>query len=277
MHNYKNPPILKKFGQHFLKDPSVLSRIADSLDLEWDDRVVEIGPGRGALTTLLTERTGNLTVIELDRALAEKLRIDYAQGTVKGGSVTVVENDVLKVNLGELGGNDYSLIGNVPYYITTPILFHSLKPPMPRQMVFMIQNEVAERAVAGPGSKIYGALSVNLQVLATVEYLFLVPPQAFIPPPGVDSAVIRLTPLPDPLVSAEEQTPFQNFVQSVFALRRKQLGRVVRTVSHKPGGLTSEEAIHLLEGIGLDPEGRPESFPPESFVDLFRALRESKG
>lgn len=277
MHNYKNPPILKKFGQHFLKDPFVLSRIADALDLKWDDRVVEIGPGRGALTTLLTERTGNLTVIELDRALAEKLRLDYAQGTAKGGTVTVVENDVLKVNLGELGGDDYSLIGNVPYYITTPILFHSLKTPMPRQMVFMIQNEVAERAVAGPGSKIYGALSVNLQVLARVEYLFLVPPQAFIPPPGVDSAVIRLTPLPDPLVSAEEQVPFQNFVQSVFALRRKQLGRVVRTVSHKPGGLTAEEAIQLLEGIGLDPEGRPESFPPESFVGLFRALRESKG
>lgn len=277
MPNYKNPPILKKFGQHFLKDHSVISRIADSLDLKWDDSVVEIGPGRGALTTVLTERTGNLTVIELDRALAEKLRIDYAQGTVKGGRVTVVENDVLKVNLGELGGDDYSLIGNVPYYITTPILFHSLRPPMPRQMVFMIQNEVAERAVAVPGSKVYGALSVNLQVLARVEYLFLVPPQAFIPPPGVDSAVIRLTPLPHPLVIAEEQISFQNFVQSVFALRRKQLGRVVRTVSHKPGGLTSQEAIQLLENIGLDPEGRPESFPPESFVALFRALRESKG
>ncbi len=288
MRRSQHPPVLKKLGQHFLTDLEVLNKIADALNLGPSDTVVEIGPGRGALTDILVERAGKVVAIELDRALAEALRHRYrnpefaglrirtgdAKTTESGiADFELIENDVLKVKVGEVVNDDYVLAGNVPYYITTPILFHSLQQPMPRVAVFMIQHEVAERAVAGPGSKVYGALSVNLQVIADVEYLFLVPPKAFFPPPGVDSAVIRVTPKANPLIPAEDQRAFQSFVLAIFGLRRKQLGRVVRTVSSRPNGMSAEEAIQLLEGIGLDPEVRPEVLPPSDFVKLFRALR----
>jgi 16S rRNA (adenine1518-N6/adenine1519-N6)-dimethyltransferase len=260
------PPTLKRFGQHFLVDMRVLDTIVDALDIAPSDTVVEIGPGRGALTDLLTARARRVVAVELDHALADLLRDRYAAQ----GNVEIVEQDVLRVSLGELGGDGYVLAGNVPYYITTPILFHALTPPLPKRGVFLVQREVAERAIAKPGSKTYGALSVNLQAMAAVEIVAAVPPRAFRPPPSVESAVLQWTPLAEPLVGRQEQERFQAFVQGAFGLRRKQLGRVMRTLC----GMQADAANAALERIGVDPTARAETLSPAQFAQLFRVVRE---
>jgi len=203
--------------------------------------------------------------VELDRALAALLRERYAARR----NVSIVENDILKTDVGALAGPDYLLVGNVPYYITTPILFHVLAGTLPRRAVFLVQREVADRAMAPPGSKIYGALSVNLQVLAAVERVFDIPPGAFRPPPKVDSAVIRVTPLQTPLLGPGEQPQFRSFVQSAFGQRRKQLGTILRGLGH--------DAPAVLGRVGIEPSVRPERLSPEQFVALFRAVREGEG
>jgi 16S rRNA (adenine1518-N6/adenine1519-N6)-dimethyltransferase len=254
----------KRFGQHFLRDRGVLARIADALALTGRETVVEIGPGRGALTDLLVSRAGRLLAIEVDRDLAAYLRERYAEQP----HVQVVEADVLTVDLGALAAGEYVLAGNVPYYITTPILFHALQHPRPARAVYLVQREVAERVAASPGGKEYGALSVNVQAVARVELLARVPPGAFQPPPQVDSAVIRVTPRPDPVVAPDEEARFRSIVQEAFGLRRKQLRRVVRTIAR----LDAERADEVLAAAGIDPEARPETLAPHDFARLVRAL-----
>ena len=260
------PPTRKKLGQHFLSDPSILGRIADALAPTEADTVIEIGPGRGALTDVLARRCRRLLAIEVDRALAALLRERYAAQP----SVEIVEADVLKTDLGTLAGEPYLLAGNVPYYITTPILFHALRAPRPARAVYLVQREVAERIVATAGSEDYGALSVNVQALATAELLFRVPAGAFHPPPKVESAVIRITPRAAPLVSAQDEGRFRSLVQDAFGFRRKQMRRVVRTVAD----LGAEAAEGALLASGIDPDARPETVDPEAFSRLLEALRE---
>jgi len=202
------PPTRKSLGQHFLTDKRILGRIADALHLKGDETVLEIGPGRGALTDLLAERAGRLIAIEYDRALAAMLRERYARRS----NVLVAEADVLEVSLGELAAGPYVLVGNVPYYITTPILFHALVPPRAERAVYLVQREVAQRLSASPGSKEYGALTVNVAAVARAETLFGVPAGAFSPPPRVESAVVRITPLAQPLITREEERPFRTLV-----------------------------------------------------------------
>jgi 16S rRNA (adenine1518-N6/adenine1519-N6)-dimethyltransferase len=257
------PPIRKSLGQHFLNDRRILGRIADALELTGDELVIEIGPGRGALTEVLLPRVRRLYAIEYDRALAELLRRRYAGDE----RVTVVERDVLAVNLGELAGAPYRVAGNVPYYITTPILFHGLTRPRPDCAVYLVQREVAERIVAPPGSREYGALSANVQAIATAEILFRVPAGAFRPPPKVESAVVRVVPRPDPVVSADEEEEYRGIVQGAFGFRRKQMRRVVR-------GLWNIEALVADEALAradIDPTARPETLSPERFARLLRA------
>jgi 16S rRNA (adenine1518-N6/adenine1519-N6)-dimethyltransferase len=269
------PPTLKRLGQHFLTDERVVQRIADALEIVAGETVVEIGPGRGVLTDQLIDRIGSrpgagrLVAIELDRALAGMLRMRYADRP----NVQIVEHDVLEVKLGDVAGGEYVLAGNVPYYITTPILFHVLEAPSPRRAIFLVQREVAERAVSPPGGKTYGALSVNLQAVAKVEYLFDVPPGAFTPPPKVDSAVIRMTPLPESLVTEAERKHFQRFTQSLFGLRRKQMTRVLRTVLNAEAEIVEP----LLSTVGIDPTARPETVSPQTLARLFRAVRQREG
>lgn len=260
------PPTLKRFGQHFLSDGKVLTAIADALELTGTETVVEIGPGRGALTDILVERAARLYAIELDRALAGILRERYAGRA----HVQIVEGDVLHVELAALAGGPYVLVGNVPYYITTPILFHSLTPPPPTRSVFLVQLEVARRMGAAPGSSDYGGLSVTLQASASVELVLRVPPSAFRPPPRVESAVVRMRPLTEPLVAPELAEPFRKLVQASFGLRRKQMRRVLRTVR----GLDAESAEGILERAGIDPDARPETLSPEDFARLLRVLRD---
>ncbi|HEX6966117.1 MAG TPA: 16S rRNA (adenine(1518)-N(6)/adenine(1519)-N(6))-dimethyltransferase RsmA [Gemmatimonadaceae bacterium] len=256
------PPVRKSLGQHFLSDPRILERIADALLLAPSDTVVEIGAGRGALTEVLRTRAARVIAIELDRALAALLRERYAPDP----RVTVIEADVLDVALGEMAGGPYVLIGNVPYYITTPILFHALEPPRPDRAVFLVQREVADRMVASPGSRDYGALSVNLQALAAVEKLFKVPAGAFQPPPAVESAVVRVTPHAQPAIGVAEEEVYRTFVQASFGLRRKQMRRVVRTVLD----VDADRADQILQASNIAPEVRPESLTPEQFAVLLR-------
>jgi 16S rRNA (adenine1518-N6/adenine1519-N6)-dimethyltransferase len=259
------PPARKRLGQHFLTDRRILGRIADALDLTGVETVVEIGPGRGALTEILVERAGRVVAVELDAALASILRARYAGDP----RVTIVEADVLETDLAAFAGGDFVLAGNVPYYITTPILFHALAAPRPRRSVYLVQREVAERVVAAPGSKAYGALSVNVQALANAEVLFRVPPGAFSPPPKVDSAVLRVTPRPDPIVEPGEQDEYRSLVQEAFGLRRKQMRRVLRTLRSLDAGAAEE----VLRTAAVDPDVRPETLSPADFARLYRVLQ----
>jgi len=231
--------------------------------------VVEIGPGRGALSDLLVRRAERLVAIEVDRDLARHLTERYAGGEGRRAAVTIVNADVLTQSPGALAAGPYRLVGNVPYYITTPILFQALEAPRAEVAVFLVQKEVAERLAAPPGSKAYGALGVNVQAVAEVEQVLRVPAGAFHPPPQVDSAVIRLRPRAVPVVGPEEEGPYRRFVQAAFGLRRKQVVRVVRSIA----GLSAEDAEGVVRGCGLDPQARPEVLSPEEFARLVRALR----
>jgi 16S rRNA (adenine1518-N6/adenine1519-N6)-dimethyltransferase len=260
------PPTRKSLGQHFLSDRRILGRIADALQLKGGETVLEIGPGRGALTDLLADRAGRLIAIEYDRALAELLRQRYA----KRGNVLVAEADVLEVSLGELAAGPYVLVGNVPYYITTPILFHALTPPRAERAVYLVQKEVADRLVAEPGTREYGALTVNVAAVARAESLFKVPAGAFSPPPKVESAVVRITPLNTPLAAPEEERALRTLVQNAFGMRRKQMRRVLRSL----WSLDAETAERRLATAGIDPEVRPETLTPSQFVALLRTSSE---
>ncbi len=260
-----HPPVLKRLGQHFLNDERVLAAIADALELRGDEIVVEIGPGRGALTRHLLGRARRLVLIELDRALAANLREEFAGDS----SVEVVETDVLDADIAELAGGPYVLVGNVPYYITTPIIFHALRAPMPSRAVFLVQKEVAERMAAGAADDEYGALSVTIQALTEPELLMHVPPSAFTPAPKVHSAVVRLRPRAIPLVPPETAPGFQGFVQSFFGMRRKQLGTIVRALE----GVDSDRAREILTSGGWDPHARPETLSPAEFARLYATLR----
>lgn len=264
------PPIRKSLGQHFLTDRRILGRIVDALAPAPDATVIEIGPGRGALTDLLVERleSGLLIAIEYDRALAVMLREKY-QGR---SNVRIVEADVLETDLGAVAGGAYSLIGNVPYYITTPILFHALKPVRADRAVYLVQREVADRMTAHPGSKQYGALSVNLQALATAELVSRVPAGAFNPPPKVDSAVVRITPKAQPIIAPAEEQVFRETVLAAFGMRRKQMRKVLRELQP----MSIDRAEELLKSCGVEPDVRPETLSAEHFAALVRLLRISR-
>ncbi|MFN8581949.1 MAG: 16S rRNA (adenine(1518)-N(6)/adenine(1519)-N(6))-dimethyltransferase RsmA [Gemmatimonadaceae bacterium] len=264
------PPPRKRFGQHFLADQHALDRIADAVavDARPGDQVVEIGPGRGALTDALVRRGLRVLAVEIDRDLVRYLRERYPPG----GPVTVVEGDVLEFDLAAHAGPDYRLVGNLPYYITTPILFRALQPPLPRSAVFLVQREVADRMAATPGSRAYGALTVNLLAVATVELIGRVKAGAFVPPPKVDSAIVRLVPRETPVIGAGREAPLRDFVIAMFGQRRKQASRALRQV-------TKADAVQVkqwLDAAGVDPVRRPETLSPEEFAALFEQIHSSR-
>ena len=259
------PPVRKSLGQHFLNDRRILGRIADALGLDGSEVVIEIGPGRGALTELLVERARHVIAIEYDRALAALLRERYAGDN----RVTIVEQDVLEVRFGDLANGPYVVAGNVPYYITTPILFQGLTRPRPDRAVYLVQREVAGRIVAAPGEREYGALSANVQAVANAELLFRVPRGAFQPPPRVDSAVLRITPRDDPAIASDEEQDFRVLVQGAFSFRRKQMRRVLREM----WDLDAARAESMLASAAIDPAVRPETLSPDDFARVLRLRR----
>jgi len=246
----------KRFGQHFLHDPGVIRRIVAAIGPQPGDRLVEIGPGAGAITFELLRAVGRLDAVELDRDLVEPLR-ERSRGI---GELVVHGADALRFDFCALatGGAKVRLVGNLPYNISTPLLFHLLdQSRCIRDMHFMLQKEVVERMAAGPGGKDYGRLSVMLQARCTVIPLFAIGPGAFRPPPKVDSAIVRLVPLAQPPDIAD-QAVFARLVAAAFAQRRKTLRNGLK-------GLLSAEAI---AGLGIDPGARAEQLALDDFVRL---------
>lgn len=266
------PAPRKRFGQHFLHDERTIDAIVESLGDIGERTVVEIGPGRGALTDKLAQRARHVVAIELDRDLVRHLSARYGDGPHRAPHVRIVEADVLSVSLGALAGGPYVLAANVPYYITTPILFHALQPPRPDVAVYLVQKEVAERMCADPGSKVYGALSVNVQALAAVEYLRTVPAGAFHPAPKVESAVVRVRPRAEPLLPAALEARFQTLVIQAFGLRRKQMVRVLRTIT----AWSADDVTALLTRCGIAPDARPEVLSPADWVRVVTALEATR-
>lgn len=275
----------RRLGQHFLADPAILERIVDAVEPRPSDVVIEIGPGRGTLTYRLAPRVGRVIAIEKDVTLADALRADWlAASGERGGRGThqlrVVHGDALEIawaglleaspvlSLLPLTAHRFKVVGNVPYYITTPLIEKALSPPPPELVVFLVQREVANRLAASPGSKAYGALSAGVQALASVERLFTVRKGAFRPPPRVDSTLVRLRPLAEPLVSGPEREPYRRFLAQVFSQRRKQLGRALRTLT-----AARKAAVEAtLADLGLDPSTRAEQLAPQALVRLFRVV-----
>ena len=249
----------KRFGQHFLTDGAIIDAIVDAIDPHPGEPVIEIGPGLAALTNPLLQRLGQLTVIELDRDLAARLRRD--------SRLQVIESDVLKVDFAELsqrlGGVRLRVVGNLPYNISSPILFHLLDHAAHIQdQHFMLQKEVIDRMVAKPSTAAYGRLSVMLQWRYEMEDLLFVPPESFDPPPRVDSAVVRMRPLATP--PALDVGLLSQLVLVAFSQRRKLLRNTLGTWLQTQG----------FAGT-FDLQRRAEEVPVQEYVDLACALRAS--
>jgi 16S rRNA (adenine1518-N6/adenine1519-N6)-dimethyltransferase len=244
----------KRFGQHFLHDPAVLARILQAVDPQPDDLVLEIGPGSGTLTALLLQHQRQLHVVEIDRDLAAALRARYPERLV------VHEGDALKFDYAGLAaerGGRLRIVGNLPYNISTPLLFRLLEDlPHIRDLHVMLQREVVDRMAAAPGSRDYGRLTVMLSPQLQIDKLFEVGPGAFHPPPRVWSAVARLTVLPEPRYVVT--TAFRQVVAAAFSHRRKTLRNALRT-------LVPEAAF---AACGVDPGARPETLAPAQYAAL---------
>lgn len=247
----------KRFGQHFLTDESVVEAIVRAVDPGRGDRVVEIGPGLSALTQPLLRRLDSLTVVEIDRDLAARLRSQHAPERL-----AVVEADALTVDFSAFGP-DLRVVGNLPYNISSPLLFHLVgAADQVRDQHFMLQREVIDRMVAQPGGGDYGRLSVMLQCRYRMEKLFDVPPEAFDPPPRVVSAVVRMVPLGADRLRPRSEAVFEQVVAKAFSQRRKMLRRVL-----------GDWAAHVpWDDLGIAPTARAEQVPVAGFVGMADAL-----
>lgn len=245
----------KRFGQNFLTDQGVLHDIIRVIDPKADDAMVEIGPGLAAMTSLLLERLRQLHVVELDRDLVARLSKQFDPARLIVHSADALQFDFSQLPVPT--GKKLRVVGNLPYNISSPLLFHLAQiAPLVEDQHFMLQKEVVERMVAPPGSKTYGRLSVMLQWRYHMELMFIVPPTAFDPPPRVDSAIVRMIPLAQPL--ACEQVKLENVVQQAFSQRRKVIRNCLAAL------FTESQLIDA----GVNPQARPETVPLEQFVAL---------
>ena len=250
----------KRFGQHFLTDPGVIDAIVSSIAPQEDDVIVEIGPGPGAITTPIAESCGHLHAIELDRDLAARLRTQFTGSD----RVTIHEADALSFDFSELG-TSLRIVGNLPYNISTPLMFHLLhQRELISDMHFMLQKEVVDRMAANPGSKAYGRLTIMLGCYLDIEALFDVDRLAFEPPPKVTSAVVRLRPLTSDSIDIRDSRVLTRLVAAAFGQRRKTLRNALR--EH-----VSEEDLYSLD---IDPGLRPENIAIPDWVALANHLAE---
>lgn len=249
----------KRFGQNFLTDQLVLSQIIRSINPQAGDTMVEIGPGLAAMTRLLLEGVPQMHVVELDRDLVARLKKSFSPE-----KLVVHEGDALKFDFSSIPvpeGQKLRVVGNLPYNISSPLLFRLAEiAPLVQDQHFMLQKEVVERMVATPGSKAYGRLSVMLQWRYHMDLLFIVPPEAFDPPPKVDSAIVRMIPKAEML--ACEQKNLEAVVTKAFSQRRKVVRNCVA------GMFTEQQLIDA----GIDPQVRPETIALEQYVNLARLL-----
>jgi 16S rRNA (adenine1518-N6/adenine1519-N6)-dimethyltransferase len=263
------PRAKRALGQNFLVDPNLQRKIVASLDPGPGDEVLEIGPGVGALTRHLAGRVGRLVLVELDNALAARLREEFAGDP----SVEVINEDVLEVPLERISADPGRLkvIGNIPYNITTPILFGLLeRRPRPASIVLMVQREVADRILEPAGSKTYGALAVGVQAVADVSRVMNVSRDAFRPVPDVMSSVIRIVPHFPPRLTPEDETALRELTRAAFQQRRKQFQRILRDAY----ALSVDAVAAVGRAAAMDLVQRPETFSPQKFIDLARVLRD---
>ena len=251
----------KRFGQHFLHDRNTIARIVDAIRPEPGDHLVEIGPGQGAITEPLLATGAQLTAVEIDRDLAASLRARYAAHP----RFTLIEDDVLKAPLDSLQPTPLRLVGNLPYNISTPLIFRLLALPGVVDMHFMLQKEVVDRLVATAGTAAYGRLSVMRAAKASAQSVLKIGPGAFSPPPKVDSAVVRLVPR-QPAFPVAAPNAFETVVRLAFSARRKTLANGLKSV------LTRDQ----IEACGVNPSARPETIQPAEFAALGAAVAASE-
>lgn len=246
----------KSLGQHFLKDGNMIRKIVDNIDAQPDDKVIEIGPGAGALTDYLVQRFSNLTVIEIDQRMVELLSVKYP-------GLDIVEKDILKYDWADIINSDKPIhvIGNLPYYITSQILFAILEQRAHiSSALLMMQKEVADRIVASSGSKVYGILSVQCQLMSSPEILFDVPPSVFIPPPSVESSVVKFI-FDKPNLACSDSN-LKTVVRMAFNQRRKKLSNALKRLETE------------LPASEFDFSLRAEALPPAMYEKLTARLEQ---
>jgi len=246
----------KRFGQNFLHDENIIQRIIHSVSPRPGDNIVEIGPGLGALTELLFETSNNINVVELDRDLVTRLQQRFGSNE----NFHIHSADALKFDFSSLATDKkIRVVGNLPYNISTPLLFHLMEQIDSVQDIHcMLQKEVVDRICAGPGENNYGRLSIMLQYHCQPQHLFNVPRDAFQPAPKVDSAILRLTPHTQPPITLNDEKLFAKLVAQAFSQRRKTLRNCIKTY------LSAEQ----IESVGINPTARPETLSLEEFAKL---------
>lgn len=250
----------KRFGQNFLSDNHYIQRIVESIAPQSSDRLVEIGPGLGAITEHLVDKVSELHVVELDRDLIPRLEQKFGQHK----NFTIHHSDALKFDFGQLANDEQiRVVGNLPYNISTPLIFHLLdQRESIKDMYFMLQKEVVERICAQPGTNSYGRLSVMTQYYCQADLLFLVPPGAFQPPPKVESAIVRLQPYDQLPFPVEDAKLLNHIVTAAFGQRRKTLRNSLKNFIDESG----------LEQLGIKPTERAEQLSLAQFVDICRQV-----
>ncbi|MBI4687577.1 MAG: ribosomal RNA small subunit methyltransferase A [Nitrospirae bacterium] len=257
-----NMPVRRPLGQHFLFDPNILKRIIDSSGITPEDTVLEIGPGLGTMTRLLAHYAGKVIAIEVDSRLSERLKETLSSAA----NVEIINADALKYPFNDISGK-FKVVANIPYYITTPLLFRFLefKERIP-SMTLLMQKEVAERIVAKPGRKDYGVLSITAQLYTRPEIKFIVSRGTFSPPPRVDSALVHFEVSGEPIYKIKDERLFLKVVKTAFSQRRKTILNTLKSYA----GI--KEA---LDRAGIDPKLRPENLSIEDFIKIADALSRS--
>ena len=253
----------KRFGQNFLSDPGIIHRIVQSINPKPGQRIIEIGPGLGALTNPVLQAVGEMDVIELDRDIVPKLRLNCGLDR----PLRIHNVDVLQFDFASLGYEQpLRIIGNLPYNISTPIIFHLVEySHLIEDMYFMLQKEVVLRLAAKPNTSNYSRLSVMAQYYFQVTPLFLVPPESFEPAPKVDSAIVRLVPHQQKPIQVSDEKAFSKFITQAFSQRRKTLRNVLKDICSPA----------QIEAAGIDPACRAQSLNLQQFAALFSQLEKS--
>nr|WP_198134560.1 16S rRNA (adenine(1518)-N(6)/adenine(1519)-N(6))-dimethyltransferase RsmA [Geotalea uraniireducens] len=260
----------KSMGQNFLVDRNVLTRIVDAVNISAEDRILEVGPGKGALTALLVERAAQVLAVELDRQLVPFLAREFAPQK----NVEFVQGDILKVNLSELLMDRWSgawkVAANLPYNISSQVLFKFLdNPKLFSLLILMLQKEVGDRLIAAPGCKDYGILSVFCRLHFDISRVLIVKPGSFTPVPKVDSVVLKFVPLPAPRVDVEDESFFRKVVKAAFSQRRKTLWNCLKSSEL---GVDGDVLLSLLTKCGIDGSRRGETLSLDEFAVLTRAI-----